>query len=88
MATNKHRRKKHHKKGATTRTVKHRRHRHYKRKHSNTSLKKYLSSDNRDTNVLKDTVNISDPHPDTANNGNIINGLRDLLSNKKNNSIK
>lgn len=80
MATNKHRRKKHHKKGTRAKTVKHRR--RY-RKHSNTSLKEYLSSNDRDTNVLKDTVNIYDTRYDTANKGNIIHGLRDLLSNKK-----
>jgi hypothetical protein len=80
MATNKHRRKKHHKKVTRAKTVKHRR--RYRR-HSNTSLKEYLSSDNRDTNVLKDTINISDIDSDTANKGNIIHGLRDLLSNKK-----
>ena len=83
MATNKHRRKKYHKKGTRAKTIKHRRHRHYKRRHSNTSLKEYLSSDNRDTNVVKDTVNISDSEYNSANNGNIIYGLRDLLSNKK-----
>ena len=78
MATNKHRRKKHHKKGIRAKTVKRRRHyrRHYK-----TSLKEYLFSDNHDTGTDKDTVNVS--NQDTANNGNIIHGLRDLLSNKK-----
>jgi len=81
MATNKHRRKKHHKKGTRTTTLKHRRHRHYKRRHYKASLKEYLSSDNRDINIVKDTTSSSDPN--TTNNGNIINGLRDLLSNKK-----
>ncbi len=81
MATNKHRKKKHYIKRA--KTLKRRRHRHYKRRHYKDSLKEYLSSDNRDTNVLKDTVNISDPDPDTTNKGNIIHGLRDLLSIKK-----
>jgi hypothetical protein len=82
MATNKHRRKKHYKKKAKVITIKRRRQRHYKRRHSNTSLKEYLSSDDRDTNLLKDT-NSSDLDLDTANKGNIINGLRDMLSNKK-----
>lgn len=81
MATNKHRRKKHHKKKVIT--MKHRRRRHYKRRHSNTSLKEYLSSDNRDTNVVNDTTNVSNSDTDRVNNGNIILGLRDLLSNKK-----
>ena len=81
MSTNKHRRKKHHKKGTRTTTLKRRRHRHYKRRHYKASLKEYLSSDNRDINIVKDTTNI--PDPDTTNNGNIIPGLRDLLSNKK-----
>jgi hypothetical protein len=83
MATNKHRRKKHYKKKAKVITIKRRRHRHYKRRHSNTSLKEYLSSDDRDTNLLKDTTSSSDLDLDTANKGNIINGLRDMLSNKK-----
>ncbi len=80
MATNKHRRKRHYKK--RQQTQKRRRHRHYKRRHSNTSLKEYLSSDNRDSHVLKDVVTVSDIS-DTGNNGNIIHGLRDLLTNKK-----
>ena len=85
MATNKHKRKKHHKKGTRVTTLKRRRHRHYKRRHYKASLKEYLSSDNRDTNVVKHTTHISDPNPDpnATNNGNIIPGLRDLLSNKK-----
>lgn len=80
MATNKHRRKKHHKK--IHQTQKRRRHRHYRKKHSNTSLKEYLSSDDRDSHVLKDALNLSDTS-NTDNNGNIIRGLRDMLSNKK-----
>ena len=83
MATNKHRRKRHYKKRHQTQKRRsHRRHRHYKRRHSNTSLKEYLSSDNRDSHVVKDTV-INSDISDTGNNGNIIHGLRDLLSNKK-----
>lgn len=82
MATNKHRRKKHHKKGTRVTTLKRRRNRHYKRRHSNTSLKEYLSSDDRDTNIVKNT-DISHHDLDTANKGNIIDGLRDMLSNKK-----
>lgn len=81
MATNKHRRKKHHTKKVIT--LKRRRQRHYKRRHYKDSLKEYLSSDNRDTNLVKDTTHISDPDHNTTNNGNIIPGLRDLLSNKK-----
>jgi hypothetical protein len=83
MATNKHRRRNHYKKKAKVITMKRRRQRHYKRRHYKASLKEYLSSDNRDTNILKDTTSISDPESDTANKGNIINGLRDMLSNKK-----
>jgi hypothetical protein len=85
MATNKHRKrhykKRHYKKGHQTQ----KRRRHYRKKHSNTSLKEYLSSDDRESYLLKETVINSDVSDtsDKDNNGNIIHGLRDMLSNKK-----